>query len=412
MKRRFVSVVAIVAAALLVASSSQPAKAALEQLMPGSSFCDGTGLVAIGEGTAAQVSVNADVFRPAFTAVCPNAAVPAYQGTGESNGFEKLAERARDFGASSVALTPQQKAILEQDLRRVQGFSSTIEQFPLYVDIMAIGYNLPCFNGTLRLTSTDLSLIYSGAITTWNDRVLLQHNPGLASCPIPIGRVKRAGDAGSTTIFKDFLSKRNPQWAFYRQPERNQDWPPTAGFACAASDDTGMAQCIASTANSIGYLQYHAAKVNRLRTAAVDNPVSQTSSDPAARFIQPSADACKTAAATVVTTPVVPAVVLPTNGSTLSVVPPPTAGDWSTVSLTDAPAGYPICSFGYWFVFQTWTSAYGGLNAPGKLRTIADYLWIAISPAAQNRLAAYDFAPLPPSIVAADRAGIEALRVY
>lgn len=408
---RRLRLVVVALAVGLLASLAAPAQATLDQLMPGSTFCDGKGLVATGEGTPAQVSLNADVFRPAFSAACPSAALPAFQGTGESNAFDKLADRSRDFGASAVALTPQQKAVLEEDAQRAQGFTSTIQQFPLYVDITAIGYNLPCLRSGLRLTSLDLSLIYAGVITMWNDRLLVQDNPGLAACPVPVARVKRAGDSGATTIFKDFLSKRNPEWAYYRQPEHNQDWPPSAGFACAASDDNGMAQCISSTANSIGYLQYHTARINSVRTAGVDNPVSQAGTDPAKRFITPSPASCSAAAATVVTTPVVPPVPVPTNGGSLY-APPPTQGDWSTVSLTDARDGYPICSFGYWFVFTAWTSAYGGLNAPGKLRTIADYLWVAVSPAAQSSLSAHDFAPLPASIVAADRAGLEALRVY
>lgn len=396
----------------VLAVAAPPASATLDYLIPGSHMCDGTGLAALGDGTAAQTDVIADVFRPAFAAVCPDAVQPSYNGTTDTSAYDGLTKRIRDFGAGSVALTPDQKAIVENDLIRLQDERSNINQFPLYVDIMAVGYNLRCLHAPLRLSSTDLSLIFSGVVTKWNDTLLLRDDPALASCPYSISRVNRVGDSGATTIFKDFLSKRNPQWDYYKQPSHNQDWPKGASFTCAGYDENTAAGCILSTADSIGYLQYHTARVNGIPMAAVDNIASQAGTDPNTRFIAPSPATCSAAAQTAVTTPAVDPVTSPLDGSQIDVVPPPTTADWSTVSLTDAPAGYPICSFGYWFVFQHWTAAYNGLNPAGHVRTVADYLWVAVSPAAQSNLAAHDFAPIPSSVVKADQAGLESMRLY
>jgi ABC-type phosphate transport system substrate-binding protein len=397
----------------LLAVAAPPASATLDYLIPGSHMCDGSGQAALGDGTSAQTDVIADVFRPAFAAVCPDAVQPSYDGTTDASAYDSLTKRTSDFGAGSVALSPDQKAIVENDLVRLQDERSNINQFPLYVDIMAVGYNLGCLHAPLRLSSTELSLIFSGVITKWNDSLLLRDNPGLASCPYSISMVDRVGASAATTIFKDFLSKRDPLWDYYKQPGHSQDWPPQANnFTCKASSEDGAAVCILSTANSIGYLQYHAARVNGIPMAAIDNIASEAGTDPNTRFIAPSPAACSAAAQTAVTTPTVDPVTSPLDASRIDVAPPPTTADWSTVSLTDAPAGYPICSFGYWFVFQHWTAAYNGLNPASHVRTVADYLWVAVSPGAQANLAAHDFAPIPASVVKADQAGLEAMRLY
>lgn len=398
----------VVSALLLLAASAPLTSHALHETLPGSTFCDGTGTPATGEGASSQLGVHVDVFRPAFAAACPDAVAPGYLGTGDANAFLRLHERSRDFGGSDVPLTPVEKFTLENDVQSsgLRGRVSPIHQMPLYVDALAIGYNVSCIppGATLNLRSQTLSLIYSGLIKTWNHPLLQQDNPSLHNCSLPIGLVKRVGYAGATTVLKDFLSKRNPQWNYYKQPSRNQEWPPDATFVvCAASNEDGMASCLNSTVGAIGYLQLRVAGIYGVRVAAIDNPVSAAT----LTFIPPSADSCAKAAETVVT--------VPTVREDLPVIsiqsPPTTELDWSTVSITDAPLGYPICNFGYLFIFGRWTSAYGAQNSSGALRTMVDYLWVATSSATQGALRNHDFAPLPERVLKAVRAGIEAIRL-
>lgn len=385
---------------------------AMHGIIPSSTYCDGQGLEATGEGPATQLDIHTDVFKPAFASACETAAQPSYLGTGDRAGILKLMDRARDFAASDVPLSTAEKLQLENDLKMVRGRISPINQLPLYVDGLAIGYNLGCLPTSKRLdlSSENLSLIYSGQIKRWNDMLLVRDNPALASCLTNISLVKRSGYAGSTTIFKDYLSKRNPQWNHYKAPERNTEWP-TSSFSCSGTNDVEMADCINTTDGTLGYLQFHTAKVYGVRLAAADNATSRFLPNPD-RFILPSPQNCKKAAETIVLAPAGGRVDNPILYGQAFELPPASQQDWSTVSLTDSYDGYPICNLGYIFVFGKWNAAYAAQNSPGNLRTIADYLWTAASDTTQASLLANDYAPLPPAILKAVREGIESLRLF
>lgn len=381
--------------------------------IPGSTYCDGTGTVPVGEGPPSQVGVHADVFRPAMTAVaeCSDDSQPSYLGTGDKNGFDRLLDRSRDYGVGDVPLTPVQKAQIENDMRAMRNRISVLHHMPLYVDSLAIGYNLACLGTSrLNLRSENLSLIYMRQIVKWNDSRLVADNPSLATCNQNIGLVARAGYAGATTIFKDFLSKRNPQWNYWK--DRNTEWPPGVSFPCAGYDETEVADCINSSDGTIGYLQDRAARVNQVKTAAIDNMVSRHFGPEQDKFVPPSAANCQKAANTVFLAPVGGKIENPIIYGSAFETPPATQGDWSTVSITDTYEGYPICHFGYVFVFGKWTSAYGAQNSRGNLRTIVDYLWTAVGPEAQGRLLNNGYAPLPDPLVKAVREGIEAIRLF
>lgn len=400
---RRVRVVAATTAMLMALSVAWLARA--DNLYPITSFCDGSGTQAIGEGSPSEVGVNADVFGPAFASKCPGIVAPTVEGTLDVNAVSKLQDRSRDFGVSDIALSPVQKVQLEEDQPQFRNRTSVIQQIPLYVDAQAIGFNLACLppSTTLNLRSPVLSLIFAGEIRSWGDPKITLDNPALRGCLQTISLIKRAGFAGSTSILKDYLSKRNSFWDYYKQPEHNQEWPPDASFIGAASDDSGMASWIINTPGAIGYLQLNAAVRNRVRMAAVDGP--------AGTFQTPSQSGCSAAAATVVVPPSFGRVWL--NDYQYLDTPPPTQGDWSTVSITDAPVGYSICNFGYWYVFGRWLNAYQGLNPPSTIRTIADYLTVALDPRyGQAGLQSHNYTPLPPAVLKAAQDGVAALRYY
>lgn len=407
---------AALAMACAVALGPQPA-GAVHRLFGNSVFCDqrqdNKGTAAVADGPSSQIGVHTDVFAPAFAAACPSGSgLVTYLGTGEQAGINAVVDHwaERRFGTADVPFSTLERVQATFDLRAPdrRNRSSLVHQVPLFLDVQAIGYNLSaCPVPKLNLRSQVLSLIYSGRINYWNHDLIVLDNPGLKTCVLPIRVIKRAEFSGSTATFKDYLSKRNPQWNYYKQPPQNQLWPSFTN-ACPALGEEGMADCIISTRNSIGYIQYRMAKLRAIKTAHVDSATSALSTDPSKRFIAPSAAACTQAAASSILLPPidpVPLVFTETPGIS------PTIGDWSTVSLTDAPAGYPICSFGYAFIFNNIQPAYAGQSYPfGAARTSVDYLWTAVSDAAQAKLAGSDYGRLPPNVLAASRAGLEEIR--
>lgn len=384
-----------------MANATHPADTG-KQAITGSTFCDGSGTPIIGEGAPSQLLAHSDVFGPAFVKECSigNSTVNV-QATGDANAFNRLADRSRVFGVADAPLSSLQKVLLENDYPQLRFRQSEVEQIPLFIDSVAVGHNNPCVpaDQPLRLRSNVLSQIYSGTITSWNHASLLLDNPFLVSCARPILLVKRTGFAGATYNFKDYLSKRNPEWNYYKLAERNETWPDRAGFVCVAEDDLGMANCINGNPGSLGYLQYGKAVSQNVRVTAMENSTLQ--------FVAPSATECANAAASTFTTADLE------SFDIFNRLPFGTGGDWSTVSLADSAQGYPICNFGYVFAFGQWFRA--GLGQ-SELRTLVDYLLtsvgISFDQANHHLLLNKGLTPLPPNIARVALQGVEGMRMF
>jgi ABC-type phosphate transport system substrate-binding protein len=361
-----------------------------DQISPETHYCDGTAQPASGEGSKSQVSVHADIFAPAFAKACPSeAGVVSYQGTGDAAGVRAITLRRRHFGAADVPLSTNEKVLAEFGDHY---WTSPIHQIPLYINGWAIAYNVPCSGPAINFSATNLSLIYSGTIVTWDDtRLVNPDNMWLANCHESIRLTRRADAGGATTVFQDYLSKRNPQWNIYKR-QLLGSWP-SNNFACAGIGETGMANCL-TFRGAIGYVEIAVARSAGLQTGKLENG--------SLAFVAATAAGCSAAAGAAVLPPGTSPVTLPDG--TKSPWVPATMGDWSVVSITDAPNGitgpasYPFCSFSYVFVLQHWFSGFGG-TVPGPVaRGVVDYLLVALQPATQAKLAGVGFAPLPEKV--------------
>ena len=83
--------------------------------------------------------------------------------------------------------------------------------------------------------------------------------------------------------------------------------------------------------------------------------------------------------------------------------------------MTDAPddplvgRSYPICSFGYAVMFQSWFNAYAGTLNAKIARSMIDYFTVAVSDPTQVRLPEVGLAPLPPRIRGIARDGLNSI---
>jgi hypothetical protein len=86
--------------------------------------------------------------------------------------------------------------------------------------------------------------------------------------------------------------------------------------------------------------------------------------------------------------------------------------DWSTVSLTDENAGYPICTFSYELVFSRMRTAYSNSTvdiSPAVVVNVIDQLETIVDDSIQAQLPTYGFAPLPDAVLALSRNGVLAV---
>jgi ABC-type phosphate transport system substrate-binding protein len=294
------------------------------------------------------------------------------------------------FGTSDspFAYAGTDRALSSTEQAKYKPATSTISQIPVAVEPVVVTYNLEgCSAGTLQLRSQVLSAILLGKVTRWNDPLITADNGGLTSCNLPI---LVAHDIGTTSsIVKDYLSKRVPAWAPYRQPELEDSWPGGAPVACISNGSRPMSLCVSGKPGMIGYGFYRDIVPTGLPVADVDNPTGFWAGSTPASVL----DGCTAAAGS--------------DTAANPVIPAQTNGDWSNASITDTalPGSYPICTFDF-------TVAASPCNDPHVLtsyQSLIAFLDAALSTYAQRDLPKSGFAKLPGSITSLSQTGTNAL---
>jgi phosphate transport system substrate-binding protein len=187
---------------------------------------------------------------------------------------------------------------------------------PSCLGAVIITYNLPD-NPSLKFTPEVLADIFLGKIKKWNDPKIMTINPGVKLPDLSISVVHRSDGSGTTYIFSDYLSKVNAEWNTKPGKGKSLDWPVGLG----AKGNEGVSGLVKQTPGSIGYVELVYALQNKMPAATLKNK--------SGNFVEASLKSSSAAAA----------IDLPAD---------------MRVSLTntDAPDGYPICSFTYLLVYQ------------------------------------------------------------
>ena len=199
-----------------------------------------------------------------------------YQSIGSGGGIAQIKAKTVDFGASDMPLKPE-------DLQ-----SAGLMQFPAI-----IGGVVPVVNiegvapGALKFTGPVLADIYLGKIKAWNDKAIVDLNPGVKLAADPITVVRRSDGSGTTFIWTDYLSKVSPAWKDKVGANTSVEWP----IGIGAKGNEGVANNVGNTKGSIGYVEYAYAKQNKLTTVSMINKDGKTVEPNSASFQAAAASA-------------------------------------------------------------------------------------------------------------------------
>jgi phosphate transport system substrate-binding protein len=197
-----------------------------------------------------------------------------YQSIGSGGGIKQIKAKTVDFGASDMPLKPEE---LDKE---------GLMQFPAI-----IGGVVPVFNidgveaGQLKLTSDVIANIHLGKITKWNDRAIVELNPGVVLPAINITVVHRADGSGTTFIWTNYLSKTNAEFAKTVGEGSAVKWPTGVG----GKGNEGVAAQVQRIKGAFGYVEYAFAKKNKIAHAQLKNRDGN--------FVQPDDSTFKAAAA-------------------------------------------------------------------------------------------------------------------
>ncbi len=199
-----------------------------------------------------------------------------YQSIGSGGGIKQIMNKTVTFGASDMPLKPA-------ELNK-----AGLVQFPT-----VMGGDVPVVNiegvksGDLKLDGDTLAKIFLGEITSWDDAAIRKLNPNAKLPSQAIAVVHRSDGSGTTFIFTDYLSKVSADWKSKVGANTSVEWPVGIG----AKGNEGVANNVAQTAGSIGYVEYAYAKQNKLTSVDMINKDGKTVSPSAASFQAAAANA-------------------------------------------------------------------------------------------------------------------------
>jgi phosphate transport system substrate-binding protein len=141
-------------------------------------------------------------------------------------------------------------------------------QFPTVVGGVAVVVNIAGVKtDDLALDGATVAKIFLGEIRSWNDAAIRKLNPNLKLPSQPITVVHRSDGSGTTFAFTDYLAKVSPDWRSKVGSITSVDWPTGIG----AGGNEGVADTVAKTKGSIGYVEYAYATQKKLACAKLTN---------------------------------------------------------------------------------------------------------------------------------------------
>ncbi len=146
-------------------------------------------------------------------------------------------------------------------------------QFP-----MIIGGIVPVINvegikpGELVIDGPTLAKIFMGEITKWDDAAIKKLNDKVKLPSSAIAVVHRSDGSGTTFNFTNYLAKVSADWKSKVGSDAAVEWPVGIG----AKGNEGVANNVAQTKGSIGYVEYAYAKQNKLTHTSMVNKDGKT----------------------------------------------------------------------------------------------------------------------------------------
>lgn len=212
------------------------------------------------EGSSAQKNAM-DVFIQAYQARCSSAKV-AYNPTGSGAGVKQFNAGLVDFGGSDSALNSTNG---ETAAAATRCQNNPAWNLPMVFGPVALGYKLDGVS-SLTLTGEVAAKIFNGQIKTWNDPAIAALNSGVALPATSINVVFRSDDSGTTDNFQKYL-KASSKGAWTQGDGKKF----VGGIGSGAQGSAGVAQALAATDGSIGYVELSFAQDNKLSMAKIDS---------------------------------------------------------------------------------------------------------------------------------------------
>jgi len=197
-----------------------------------------------------------------------------YQSIGSGGGIKQIEASTVTFGASDKPLPGEE-----------------LDKFGLAQFPMVMGGIVPVINiegvkpGEIVIDGPTLAKIFMGEITKWDDAAIEKLNPSAKLPSDAIAVVHRSDGSGTTFNFTYYLSDVSADWKSKVGSDASVEWPTGIG----AKGNEGVANNVAQTKGSVGYVEYAYALQNKLTYTKMVNKDGKT--------VAPTSEAFQAAAA-------------------------------------------------------------------------------------------------------------------
>ena len=263
-----------------------------------------------------------------------------YSPTGSGAGQAQFFQRVVDFAGSDPPLSREQW----------EKYRGKVLQVPLVATGVAVVYNLPGLNRTLRLDAETLAKIYRGEIEYWDDPAIARQNPGAKLPHEKIIVVHRSDASGTTMVFTYFLHRAAPHEWPERLVGKTVEWPvDSTGRGVGGKGNQGVVELVRQNPYSIAYVELAYALEEKLPVASIRNSNGN--------YVRPEAGT-------------IAAALEAAAGS----LPESPLDDWSgalnATIMAPGPSSYPITTLSFIFLWKTYPE--------DKARALSGFLsWIA-----------------------------------
>ena len=199
-----------------------------------------------------------------------------YQSIGSGGGIKQIKAKTVTFGASDAPLPGK-----ELD-------DTGLAQFPIVMGGIVPVVNLEGVKpGDLTIDGPTLAKIFLGEIKSWDDPAIAKLNAGVKLPKQAIAIVHRSDGSGTTYNFAYYLGDVSPDWKSKVGVNTALEWPAGIG----AKGNEGVANNVANTKGSIGYVEYAYAKQNKLTYTKMVNKDGKTVAPTSTAFQAAAANA-------------------------------------------------------------------------------------------------------------------------
>jgi phosphate transport system substrate-binding protein len=275
-----------------------------------------------------------------------------YQSIGSGGGIKGILGKTVDFAGSDAPMSAKEQAQAGAPLVHIPSVAGSVVP----------AFNLPGYNGELKLSGDVLAEIFMGHVTSWNDPKIAELNQGARLPNTPITPAWRTDGSGTTFVFTSYLATQSESYKSSVGAGKSVDWPAGQG----GKGNEGVAAIVQQTPGALGYVELNYATKNNLPFASMKNK--------AGKFVKATPESVSKAGAKAAD----------------KMSPDKLIADlWNQ----DGEDVYPIAAFTYIIVYKD----LGYLKDGAKAQALVDFLGWATSNG-QQMATEMDYAPLPDSV--------------